>query len=175
MKLITNAKYDLKFNYYVIETGKIYSERTHKFLSIQLDKDGYEKVQLMCEDGKRHRFSVHRLVMENLRPVEDMEFLQVNHIDGNKRNNNINNLEWCTCEENIHHAAKHNLRAKQNGENNPAHKLTEETVLEIIELLKSKKYSGAEIDRMYGLCKDYANSIRRKERWAYLTKDIDFN
>ena len=50
MKLITNAKYDLKFNYYVTETGKIYSERTHKFLSIQLDKDGYEKVQLMCED-----------------------------------------------------------------------------------------------------------------------------
>lgn len=175
MKLITNAKYELKFNYYVTEDGKIYSERTHKFLSFQLDKDGYEKVQLMCEDGKRHRFSVHRLVLENFRPVKNMSSLQVNHIDGNKRNNKLENLEWCSCKENIEHAKRLGLRAKQNGENNPAHKLTEETVLEIIELLKSDQYSGAEIDRMYGLCKDYANSIRRKERWVYLTKDIDFD
>lgn len=53
--------------------------------------------------------------------------------------------------------------------------LTEKEVLEIIDLLLSKKYTGKEISKMYGLSDDYANSIKRHERWAYLTKDIDFN
>jgi hypothetical protein len=175
MKSIINSKYPLKYIYKVTEDGKIFSERTNKFLSTRLDKDGYEKVSLVCCDNKRHSFSVHRLVMENFSPIEGMENLQVNHIDGNKINNNLSNLEWCTCRENIDHAIKNNLRAPQFGEHNPASKISEEQVKEIINLLLTKQYSGAEIDRMYGLCNDYANSIRRKERWKYLTKDINFD
>lgn len=175
MKNIIYSKYPLKYKYLLTEDGKVYSQSTRKFLSTHLDKDGYEKVRLICADDKRHTFSVHRLMMENFYPRDDMKLLQVNHIDGNKLNNHISNLEWCTCEENIRHAIDHNLRALQCGEYNPASKLTEQQVKDIIILLQSKKYSGAEIDRMYGLCKDYSNSIRRKERWAYLTKDINFD
>ena len=175
MKNITYSKYNLKYTYLLTEDGKVYSQKSSRFLKTHLDKNGYEKVRLVCDDDKRHTFSVHRLMLENFNPVQGMENLQVNHIDGNKLNNHINNLEWTTCKQNIKHAIQHNLRANQYGEYNPSSKLTEETVLEIIKLLKSKKYSGAEIDRMYGLCKDYANSIRRKERWTYLTKDINFD
>ena len=67
---------------------------TNKILSTQLDKDGYEKVQMVDSNGKRHRFSVHRLVLENFCPVPDMNKLQVNHKDGNKLNNCVDNLEW---------------------------------------------------------------------------------
>lgn len=109
-KLITNCKYELKFNYYVQDDGKIFSERTNKILSVQLDKDGYEKVQMMSTDGKRHRYSVHRLVLENFNPIENMNKFQVNHIDGNKRNNNLSNLEWVTCSENLIHAHKIGLK-----------------------------------------------------------------
>lgn len=73
-KLITNCKYELKFNYYVQDDGKIFSERINKILSVQLDKDGYEKVQMMSIDGKRHRYSVHRLVLENFNPIENIDF-----------------------------------------------------------------------------------------------------
>jgi hypothetical protein len=59
-KLITICKYTLKFNYYVTDDGRTYSEKTNKFLNHQLDKNGYEKVQMMSIDGKRHRYSVHR-------------------------------------------------------------------------------------------------------------------
>lgn len=105
-KLIKNCKYNLKYDYYVQDDGYVYSSVTNKILSTQLDKDGYVKVRMVDSEGNRHRFSIHRLVMENFKPVEGMENLQVNHIDGNKKNNNISNLEWVTCEENISHAIR---------------------------------------------------------------------
>ena len=54
------------------------------------------KVRLCCLDlgpGKTHTFSVHRLVMENFKPIMNMSNLQVNHIDGDKTNNCLHNLE----------------------------------------------------------------------------------
>lgn len=63
---------------------------------------GHEKVTLY-KDGKCKRFFVHRLVaLEFLDKVEGKEV--VNHIDGNKENNDFNNLEWVTQSENVKHA-----------------------------------------------------------------------
>lgn len=173
-KLITNCKYELKFNYYVQDDGKIFSERTNKILSVQLDKDGYEKVQMMSTDGKRHRYSVHRLVLENFNPIENMNEFQVNHIDGNKRNNNLSNLEWVTCSENQIHAHKIGLK-NQSGEHNNASKLTEEQVKEIINMLLEHKYTYGQIAEKFGVSDETIGSIKRKERWKYLTENVDFD
>lgn len=172
--LIKNHKYDLKYDYYVTDDGRVYSAKTNKFLSPQLDKDGYEKIRLISTDDKRHRYSVHRLVLENFKPREDMQKLQVNHIDGNKTNNNLDNLEWVTCSENMKHAYKNNL-ANQKGERNNASKLTEEQVKEIIKLILSKKYNFVQIGNMYGVCSDTIASIKHKRNWKYLTENIDFD
>ena len=102
-RLITNWKYTFKYPYYATDDGRIYSSYSNKYMCPQLDKDGYEKVALMCIDS-RHRFSVHRLILETFNPVDNMRELQVNHIDGNKQNNALSNLEWVTCSENIKHA-----------------------------------------------------------------------
>lgn len=174
-KLITISKYPLKFNYYVTSDGRIYSERTNHFMAKRLDKDGYEKVALVSTDNKRHRYSVHRLVMENFCPIEGMENLQVNHIDGDKTNNSLENLEWVTCKENIHHAMNNGLRHNQQGESNNACKVSEEIVKEIIRLLLTKQYTNKEISEMFGLSDDYAGQIKRKVLWRHLTKDIDFS
>ncbi len=175
MKKITISKHKLKMDYFLTEDGRVWSGKYKRPLSTALDRDGYVKVTLVSPGKKRHRYSVHRLMMENYYPVEGMEYLQVNHIDGNKQNNNLSNLEWCTCKENIHHAIKNNLRHDQKGQNNNASKYTEEQILLAIEMLKSKKYTGKEIDKKSGFCSDYANSIRRGEHWAHLTKDINFD
>ena len=63
---------------------------------------GYKKVEL-CKDGKRKGFKVHRLVAIAFIPNPDNK-PEVNHIDGNKINNNIDNLEWVTSSENSIHA-----------------------------------------------------------------------
>ena len=172
--LIVNCKYNLKYKYYIQDDGKVYSSITNKILSTQLDKDGYEKVQMVDSNGKRHRFSVHRLVLENFCPVPDMNKLQVNHKDGNKLNNNINNLEWVTCKENIQHAIKNNLRANQSGQFNNGAKLTEEEVKEIITMLLDKKYKYEDIGKKYGVTSDCIGAIKNKKNWKYLTENINF-
>ena len=173
-QLIISKKYQLKYNYYALEDGNIYSETSGRNLSKHLDKDGYEKVRLVSLDG-RHTYSVHRLILESFFPIENMENLQVNHLDGNKQNNSLSNLEWSTCQENINHACKNNLRHNQIGEYNNATKLTEENVKEIIEMLLSKQFTQKEIGKRFEVSEDVVGAIKNKRNWKHLTENINFN
>lgn len=76
--------------------------KSGKILKPNIDKDGYFRYAL-CKNGKRKDYYGHRLIALTFIPnVKGYE--QVNHIDGNKQNNNANNLEWCTCKENVNHS-----------------------------------------------------------------------
>jgi hypothetical protein len=69
---------------------------------------GYLYVDLY-KNGTRKSFRVHKLVANSF--VENpLSLPQINHIDGNKQNNNVRNLEWCTARGNIVHAVKHGLK-----------------------------------------------------------------
>lgn len=166
-KKITICKYNLIYDYYVRDNGTIYSAKTNKILSPQLDKNGYEKVQMMSDDGKRHRYSVHRLILENFNPVEGMENLQVNHIDGDKRNNSLNNLEWVTCQENINHAIKNNLRAKVNG----SAKLTIEQVKEIF-IRANNGETNMALGTEFGVSPRQIGRIKNRCSWKEVTKNL---
>lgn len=74
---------------------------------------GYLRINL--KDPVTHKFGshhVHRLLMRAFRPTEGWEELQVNHVDGERTNNTLSNLEWCTQHENLRHAWKHGLRSR---------------------------------------------------------------
>lgn len=167
-KLITICKYDLKFNYYVTDDGKVWSERSKKFLNPQLDKNGYEKVQMISKDNKRHRYSVHRLIMENFYPIKHMEAYQVNHKDGNKRNNCLQNLEWVTCKENIFHAVQNGLRASING----AAKLTTEQVIDIY-LRANNGETNVDLGKEFNVHPDTIGKIKNKKTWKQLLNNIN--
>ena len=88
--------------YAVTRDGKVWSHRQRKYMKLQLGRRGYLQVNLI-KDKKPVCFYVHRLVANTyIAPVELKT--QVNHIDGDKTNNTVENLEWTTQMENIIHA-----------------------------------------------------------------------
>lgn len=91
-------------DYTIDENGNVYSKRKNKYLKNTINRNGYCKVTLQKNKYKK-MFSIHRLVAEAFIPnVENKP--QVNHIDGNKQNNNIKNLEWVTAKENMNKAVE---------------------------------------------------------------------
>lgn len=97
--------------YSVSNYGDIRNDSTGTLLQGNIANNGYRMVHL------RHRIdkncSVHRLVMKAFKPCENMDELQINHIDGNKLNNYIENLEWSTALENMRHSYTNNLQQKK--------------------------------------------------------------
>jgi len=78
------------------------------YLKTFFPPDRYPKVSLTLHDGSIKTFTVHRLVALHFL-LKDKERTHVNHIDGNKENNHVENLEWCNPAENMQHASANNL------------------------------------------------------------------
>lgn len=90
-------------NYYsVSDDGKVYSKIRKKYLKLNYKKNGYVYVSLQVNNIKITK-RAHRLVAEAFIQNPDNKPF-VNHIDGNKSNNNVKNLEWVTGKENNIHA-----------------------------------------------------------------------
>ena len=94
-------------NYLVSDKGKIKNAKSGRVLTVSTWR-GYERLRLF-KISRRKTFKVHRLVAEAFIPNPN-NLPQVNHKDGNKRNNCVENLEWCTNEENIKHSWENGLR-----------------------------------------------------------------
>ena len=92
----------------VFEDGRVY-----KRIDPPVTKTGYQYVAV----GKR-TYPIHRLVAENFVPNPENK-PEVNHIDGDKTNNNVSNLEWVTRSENVQHAISHGLFRKTAGHDKP--------------------------------------------------------
>ena len=88
--------------YAATSCGKIYSYRAKKFLKLRTIKTGYYRVDLY-KDGKRKSFLVHRLIAETYLP-NPSNLPQVNHIDEDKTNNALQNLEFCDAAYNINYS-----------------------------------------------------------------------
>lgn len=104
-------------NYIIYDDGRIYSKTRKKFMTYKIMKDGYVRME-MYKDKKPKMFNVHRMVAEIFIPNPDNKPF-VNHKDGNKQNNCVDNLEWVTQKENIEHAYKTGLAKYQEKNTGP--------------------------------------------------------
>lgn len=124
----------------------------------------YQIINLSKLDGKKRTFRVHRLVMMAFNPVENMDELEVNHLDGNKKNNKLENLEWCTASENQKHAFRTGLQKARKGESSNFAKLTEEDVKQVFELRKQGLLQR-EIVEIVGCTSSNISAILRGKSW----------
>ena len=81
-------------DYTIDINGNVFSKRKNKYLKPIKNKCGYYNISLN-KNKHRKECSIHRLVAETFIPNPN-NYPVVNHIDGNKSNNNVDNLEWCT-------------------------------------------------------------------------------
>ena len=90
--------------YYISKFGDVYSTKSKRLLKPFKNEHGYLVVELWC-NYQRKSVKLHRLVAETF--LENPNALkEINHKDGNKENNCVENLEWCTRSENLKHAYK---------------------------------------------------------------------
>lgn len=129
---IERWKWNSDYRVYVSNLGHIKNEHKQD-LPVYIDNNGYCRVHTVCCSYK----TVHRLVMLTWRPIPNAEELTVDHLNHNKRDNSLENLEWVTKEENLRRAAE-DLIKKDKKKNS-----TKESPQDIIEKEKQRAITKA--------------------------------
>lgn len=160
-------------SYLINRNGEI--KTSEEYRKTYTDKDGYKIVFLKGSNKKHDSLRVHRLVAMNFIPNPDNK-PQVNHKNGIKDDNRVENLEWVTPSENIKHAYKHNLitnemrkvsKPKLQGEKHPKAKLTKEDVLKIrrVHDRNSKEHTSTALAEVYNVSPAHIRAIVSRKRW----------
>ncbi len=170
--------------YSVSKNGEIYSHTSQKFLKSHLNGRGYLSVGL-SKNGKRRTCPVHRLVVvafiknKNKHP-------QVNHKDGVKTNNSVDNLEWCTHSQNMKHSydngfhEKARVFARELGKEfggkfghearESNRKLVDNDVLEIRQNWKDKTKTQLQMAKKYGVTVATISLVVNGKRFKHLLR-----
>jgi len=150
-------------NYLISSDGQIKNIKRNKIKSWFISNSGYKRVSLY-KNGKGKNYSIHRLV---ILAFKGSSKLTVNHKNGIKTDNRLENLEYCTYSQNHKHAYENKLREKKRGSKSHYSKLTEKQVYEIKFSLLSK-YKDFEISLKYSVTRQTINRIRNLETWKHV-------
>ncbi len=147
--------------YSINKNGEIYSNFKNKFLKPRVYQ-GYAQVALYNENKESKEFKVHRLVAKTF-ILNPLSLPCVNHKDGNKLNNNVENLEWVTNSENDIHAFKTGLRQynpsllRNKNASLISIKFTDENLIEIKKL--SSKLNQKELANKFNVCRQTISNL----------------
>lgn len=162
MKIVWKEVKGYEGYYEISSNGIVRNIKTGRRLKPDLHKEGYDRVTLSKDGVSKHLFN-HRLVAISFLPNEENHPV-VNHIDGNRQNNAVENLEWCSHKHNAQHAIKLGLKTIKTGEDCSYAKLSNDIASEIIKDIKSgKKY--AEISEEREISQATISMIKTGKRW----------
>ncbi len=153
-------------NYSASENGSVYGSRGSELSPIK-HHTGYS-VMTVRKEGEQKQLRIHRFVWECL-VGEIPQDRVINHKNGDKSDNRLENLELVTNQENIIHAWKELKRVGLKGEEISQAKLTEVQALQVIALCKEGR-SNKELGEMFNLHPNYVSLIRHNKRWKHLPR-----
>jgi hypothetical protein len=162
---IPNYSNYLVSNYGNIKTFNWKNKGIEAVMKPAKDKSGYLRTMLKNDSGKYDTIKVHRIVVSAFIGLKDG--LEVNHKDGVKTNNNIDNLELVTHQENMKHAFKNKLQDNL-GSKNPFSKLNEKKVIEIRSKFKKHVYTRQMLATEYNVTIACIKDILIKRTWAHV-------
>lgn len=148
--------------------GRRLNHRKEKILKPYISKgvNRYYNVKLRKEKGQKEKtYMLHRLIALHFIP-NPLNLPVVNHINGIKTDNRLENLEWCTRSENAKHSIRIGLQIPFKGEENGCSKLTEEQVLEIRSIGKTKTLKN--IASMYGVSYTTIWNVIKRKKWSHI-------
>lgn len=160
-----------KTKYVVSTDGDIYNTETGKKLTSEITRRGYQRV-LIYYKGKRKHCAVHRLVADAFLPNPRC-LPEVNHKNGNKLDNSVYNLEWCTAEYNVRHSYDTGLN--YSGEDNCNASMTNDTAIQIARCFEDNVLTMTEISNLTGVSKRALKHILYGERWKRVVDRYDFS
>jgi hypothetical protein len=146
---------------------KINYRSSKEIIHVFNNKDNYNTITLFLPKQKPKRKGVGRAILESFNPVPNMKILEVNHINGNKKDDRLENLEWVTSKENKAHAFKTGLCDHRRGEYLWNSKLKEEDVKVIKEELKHGG-SLTKLGRKYNVTKHCIGRIKYRINWKHI-------
>ena len=147
--------------------GRKYTVKKDRFLKPEKMGKGYLRAQLTATP-KQRRVLVHTLVAETFLGIPEESYLQINHKNGIKDDNRVENLEWVTGSENVKHAFETGLNERQVGESNGSSILKEKDVKLILRLSSFNKLTHEEMSRVFGVSKSTITAIISGRNWGYL-------
>lgn len=149
--------------------GRFRNKKNHMEIQHGYTKeDRYHTIKLRTDKGRFIK-RVHRLVMLEFSDEEPQE--SIDHIDANKDNNHISNLNYCTHSENLQNSYDLNLRESQKGQ--PNTKYSNELIIKICELLQEGQSSQYEISEKLGINRTLVRDV--KSRTTHKDVSINYN
>lgn len=157
--------------YQVSNLGRIRRRDNKKILTPLTLTKGYKGVRLYYEKKKATTKKIHRLVAQHFIP-NPLNLPQVNHKDGDKANNKVSNLEWCSNDYNMNHAIEHHLILQ--GERRGKSKCTESS-LKLLQRLIDYGFTIKQLSIIYGICKQAMKQIIRNQTYKNLHLNLRYN
>lgn len=153
--------------------GELKKRKINKIKNAK-DKDNPYYVVHLSVKNKSYTILVHRLVAGAF--IDNPENKpEVNHKNGRKRNNKVNNLEWNFSSENIFHSYESGIRNKLYGEDKANSKITNNQAHEICKLLEENKLTMKEISELVGCSKATILNIRQRKAWINISSEYNID
>ena len=152
-----------------VKSLKYSNSKNERELKLSFDNCGYKQIGLY-KNQKQTTHIVHRLLMLAFRPEDYFQGAVVNHKNGIKDDNRLDNLEWTTQSKNIQHAFRTGLKVNKSGEKHYRSKVNNKIVSIIRQSLKNKYFTQYELSHIFNISQSAINSIHKNKTWKTIQR-----